>query len=96
MKKLIMFGLFLTLAGCATTNRQADTAAYDQIKKGVTTKAGVLDLLGAPMNIIKSDDGRTSLSYGYVNMYGYQTLVVSIDPDDKVEKTIMSRANQNP
>lgn len=57
--------LALTLAGCATSGRKIDQTAAAQIQQGVTTKAEVRQLLGAPDSIIQTGDGAEWWTYSY-------------------------------
>lgn len=58
-------------AGCATSGKKVDTDKLQQIKKGETTQAEVISLLGEPNNIGTSDgaDGvTTTLTYHYMHV----------------------------
>jgi outer membrane protein assembly factor BamE (lipoprotein component of BamABCDE complex) len=63
--------LFLTaalLSGCASSGHELDQTKVAQIKKGVTTKAQVHELLGKPEQVAVSDSGDETWIYTYMRM----------------------------
>lgn len=72
MKKImfyLQFVLLLVVAGCVGMGGQygvkIDQSKVAEIKKGVTTKAEVEALLGAPQMVSMIGDGRRMMSYSY-------------------------------
>lgn len=69
MKTVIHPLLILTLiavTGCATVGRKIDQAKLDQIQTGVTTRQGVVDLIGSPDQIsTDAATGNTIFMYMY-------------------------------
>lgn len=88
--------LLAMLAGCATTGRQFDMKAVDQIKTGVSTKDDVMALLGQPSSMSTNGDGRTVLNYNYVqDVMGApksRSFTVTIAPDGTVVGTFAHSA----
>jgi outer membrane protein assembly factor BamE (lipoprotein component of BamABCDE complex) len=60
---LLLSAVFLT--GCATVGRKLDQSAVDQIKKGVTTRDQVIQLIGSPDQVTRTGDGLTTFQYMY-------------------------------
>lgn len=50
---------------CATAGRKIDQDAVAKIKKGVTTKAEVQQLIGSPDQVTRDGDGNEKWSYTY-------------------------------
>lgn len=61
-----MFLLAVCLAGCFSTGRKIDQAAVDTIKKGETTRAQVINMLGSPDLITRTGSGDTVFIYNYL------------------------------
>jgi outer membrane protein assembly factor BamE (lipoprotein component of BamABCDE complex) len=70
--QLVILAVCLALAGCASAGVKVDSNAVAKIQKGVTTKAEVLALLGAPMTDTLAGDGREFMlwSYAHTQMKG--------------------------
>ena len=70
MKKLLgnvlLVFLAVCLAGCYSTGRKIDQAAVDTIKKGETTRAQVINMLGSPEAITRTGSGDTVYIYNYI------------------------------
>jgi len=78
--------LFLAFAGalitgCATTlGHEIDQSSYQQIKKGVSTKADVIDLLGSPNDEIENEDGSSTFVYTFTKYsHGIYGLGAGVD-----------------
>ena len=69
MKKLLRYVLLVflgvCLAGCVSSGRKIDQAAVGTIKKGETTRAQVINLLGSPEFITRTGSGDTVYLYNY-------------------------------
>jgi outer membrane protein assembly factor BamE (lipoprotein component of BamABCDE complex) len=74
LKKLVLSSLVVAffgsfIGGCVSTlGRQIDQSGYSQIKKGVSTKEDVVELLGSPNNEIENDDGTSTFMYQYTKV----------------------------
>jgi outer membrane protein assembly factor BamE (lipoprotein component of BamABCDE complex) len=64
-KLLTLIFLVAWLAGCVSTGRKIDQAAADSIKKGVTTRQDVVNMLGSPELITRNSNGDTIFVYSY-------------------------------
>lgn len=71
--------LLMEATGGATTGRKIDAAKIEQVKKGTTTKAQVLDLFGKPTGKSTGAGGeRWTYEYGHVSMFSGQELQLLI------------------
>ena len=69
MKKLFMLGLLCSLLiNCASVGRKIDQSAVEKIKKGETTKAQVIQLIGSPDQITKIDGNSTTFTYMFTRV----------------------------
>jgi outer membrane protein assembly factor BamE (lipoprotein component of BamABCDE complex) len=68
MKRLIPPLMCLFLIGCATSGRKIDQTAVERIQKGVSTKADVRSLIGAPDQVTKTSAGNEVWSYHYTRV----------------------------
>jgi hypothetical protein len=67
MKLTIGLGILaLVLVGCASTGRKLDTSKVAQIKKDVTTREQVIQLVGAPDQMTANAEGIVTFHYTYV------------------------------
>lgn len=57
----------LALLGCASAGVKIDRSATENIRKGVTTKAQVIALLGAPSSDSLTGDGREMMIWSYAH-----------------------------
>ena len=64
-KLLSLILLVAWLAGCVSIGRKIDQAAADSIKKGITTRQDVVNMLGSPELITRSSNGDTIFIYNY-------------------------------
>lgn len=73
--------LFLLIAGCAfsrgTLGESIGNDAIDSLKKGVTTKAEVLELLGAPDRLLDVNDRDVFHYYRYDAKAGSLLLIIA-------------------
>jgi len=61
------FGSFFM--GCVSTlGHQIDQSAYSQIRKGVTTKEDVVELLGSPNQEVENEDGTSTFIYSFTKV----------------------------
>lgn len=58
-------GIALAIAGCASVGRKIDQDAVSKIQKGVSTKADVRGLIGAPDHLTRDGDGNETWTYTY-------------------------------
>lgn len=74
LRKFILCSLVFAFAvsfitGCVTTiGHQIDQDAYQQIKKGESTKEDVVNLLGPPNQDLENEDGSETFTYTYVKV----------------------------
>ena len=85
MQKIFYLFVFVALmSGCATMkgNKKFESR-YNQIQKGVTTRADVISLLGKPLRIDHPDEGHTILIYEKYKIYGehWYSIFKKIDTD---------------
>jgi len=67
IKNLMVCAMLATLCtGCYSVGRRIDQDAVTKIKKGETTKAEVLKLLGSPDQIMDDGMGNTTWTYMFV------------------------------
>jgi outer membrane protein assembly factor BamE (lipoprotein component of BamABCDE complex) len=64
----LLFIMAAFAAGCMSTGHELDQSKVAQIKKGVTTKPQVRELLGAPEQVAIGDDGIEVWLYTYTRM----------------------------
>ena len=69
-KNAIMFGALPVVAlailtGCVSSGRKLDPDRVDQIRKGVTTRAGVLELLGSPDQMTRDGNGNVTMFWQF-------------------------------
>jgi hypothetical protein len=69
-KKILLGGLILLLAGCASVGQKFNVSGVSQISIGQTTKGDVMTLFGSPWRT-GVEDGRETWTYGY---YRYSLL----------------------
>lgn len=62
----IILATIVLVNGCVSTGRKIDQSAADSIKKGVTTREQVGQLLGSPELITKNSNGDTIYVYQYM------------------------------
>ncbi|TAN71593.1 MAG: hypothetical protein EPN17_00885 [Methylobacter sp.] len=65
-KILLSLGLICTtslLSGCMSMGTKVDPAQVGQFKKGVTTEADIVSVLGAPNQRSTQPDGSSSIAY---------------------------------
>ncbi len=68
MKKLFcVVAAASLLYGCVSVGHQLDQAKVEQIKKGVTTREQVLQLVGKPDQMTRDGDGIVTFQYVYVH-----------------------------
>jgi outer membrane protein assembly factor BamE (lipoprotein component of BamABCDE complex) len=66
MKNILhIIALAVLLCGCASVGRKLDESKVDQIKKGVTTRDQVVQLVGSPDQITRDGFGRVMFQYIY-------------------------------
>jgi len=65
-KRICLLALVAMIGGCATVGTKISMDKIQQIEKGVTTKQGVIDLLGKPCMVSLSAEGKTIRMYHYV------------------------------
>lgn len=65
MKTFVILLTAVLLIGCASTGRKIDMTKIDQIKKGETSQAEVLQLLGTPQQTTRNSKGETTFTYIY-------------------------------
>jgi outer membrane protein assembly factor BamE (lipoprotein component of BamABCDE complex) len=92
MKTALLLVLLL-LASCATVGTPISKDAFAQIKRGETTKAQVIALLGNPQLVSRTDDGEETFSYHYAHVgFGgtvdQQFISVCFGKDDVVTKAV--------
>ncbi len=74
LRRFILCSLIFSFAsslitGCVTTlGHQIDQSAYSQIKKGVSTKEDVVELLGSPNQELENEDGTSSFIYSFTKV----------------------------
>lgn len=88
LKKLLVAGLLVVTAGCATVGSNFSVAGVPQLKIGETTKPDVVALFGAPWRT-GVEDGRETWTYGYYKYSLFsdaktRDLVVRFDSKGKV------------
>jgi outer membrane protein assembly factor BamE (lipoprotein component of BamABCDE complex) len=68
-KMVLIVGVWIVAlaVGCATVGRKLDESQIDQIQKGKTTKAEVLQLLGSPDQMTRNSSGTTVMMYLYAH-----------------------------
>ena len=68
---MLLLGLSISLFGCVSQDIESGTKiSHDkvaQIKKGVTTRAEVEQLLGPPANVTIMPEGKRQLTYSYMS-----------------------------
>lgn len=68
MRMKIIFVAALLLSSCGSTHGQkVDEAKLASMKKGSTTISEAINILGAPTQRSTLEDGRTMLTYYYIN-----------------------------
>jgi outer membrane protein assembly factor BamE (lipoprotein component of BamABCDE complex) len=65
-KNIISFLLILTIAGCASYGKKIDANLIKQIEKGKTTETQLISMLGSPMSVGITPDGKKFLMYMFV------------------------------
>jgi outer membrane protein assembly factor BamE (lipoprotein component of BamABCDE complex) len=65
MKTIIILTAAVLLCGCASVGHKLDESKIDQIKKGVTTRDQVVQLVGSPDQITRDGFGRVTFQYIY-------------------------------
>lgn len=63
MRRILPILLFLFLFGCATCGKPIDRTVVDQLQKGTTTKAEVVQKFGQPDTTTFDANGRLVYSY---------------------------------
>lgn len=92
MKKLgfavALFSLAIFVTGCVTTlGHEVDMSAFAQIKKGVSTKEDVADLLGSPNQDIENEDGSETFVYTFSKVsHGIYGLGAGVDTQQATVK----------
>jgi outer membrane protein assembly factor BamE (lipoprotein component of BamABCDE complex) len=66
MRKLLCIIIGLALVGCVSVGRKLDQSKVEQIKKGETSRAQVLQLVGSPEQIMRYGNGQTTFSYHFI------------------------------
>lgn len=66
-KKIAPVLLALLMVGCATQGNKIDEEAISKVKKGQTTEAQVVSMLGKPTSSGFSSDGSKMLTFSYTN-----------------------------
>ncbi len=64
---LLLLTLAVVLTGCASSGHELDQNKVSQIKKGVTTKTQVLELVGKPEEVAINDAGESTWTYRYTH-----------------------------
>ncbi|OHB33731.1 MAG: hypothetical protein A2X84_02890 [Desulfuromonadaceae bacterium GWC2_58_13] len=87
-RKILVVGLILLLAGCATVGRKFNVSGVPQISMGQTAKSDVMALFGTPWRT-GIEDGRETWTYGYYKYSLFsdaktRDLVLRFDPSGKV------------
>ena len=79
---IILGGSFIT--GCTTTlGHEIDQSAYQEIKKGTSTKADVVELLGDPNQEVENEDGTTTFVYTFTKIsHGIYGLGAGVDTQE--------------
>ena len=62
---LFLLATALLITGCASVGHKLDESKVDQIKKGVTTRDQVVQLVGSPNQITRDGFGRVIFQYIY-------------------------------
>ena len=62
---LIVLAACILLAGCSSVGNKIDMTQVTNIKKGVTTRAEMERMFGAPMTVSLMPDGRTMAMWFY-------------------------------
>ena len=102
MKKLTLLLLPFFLAGCASVGNEMDMSQMDNIEKGETTKAQLLEWFGSPMTVGIDSEGQTMATWIYSaaksNLIGkmetrLQQLVVIYDENDVVKQFTFNENN---
>ncbi|MFW8567034.1 hypothetical protein [Orrella sp. 11846] len=65
MRRLIMLGVMIVIAGCATVGTPITENQLSSFQEGVTTTNDVIASLGKPFNVLRKSDGTTSMTYVY-------------------------------
>ena len=66
MKNIILLLTVLLITSCGTTmGKRIDNTKISEIKKGITTKTEITNLLGQPENITNRSDGTTYFIYSF-------------------------------
>jgi outer membrane protein assembly factor BamE (lipoprotein component of BamABCDE complex) len=67
IRKFLIMTLFsLVVSGCSSYGHKLNEDAITQIKKNETTEQQVIDLMGKPMSVGITDDGKKFYMYMYV------------------------------
>lgn len=86
LKKLILCSLVFAFVGCfisgctTTLGHQIDQSSYQQIRKGVSTKDDVMELLGKPNQEIENENGTSIFVYTFTKYsHGIYGLGAGVD-----------------
>ncbi|WP_432822749.1 hypothetical protein [Trichloromonas sp.] len=87
-KKILVGGLILLLAGCASAGRHFNVGEVHQVGIGKTSKGDVMALFGPPWRT-GIEDGRETWTYGHYKYSMFsdaktRDLVLRFDPSGKV------------
>jgi len=64
-KKILSILVCLSIVGCASYGKKIDANAINKIEKGITTENEVIAMLGNPMSVGVTPDGKRFLMYMY-------------------------------
>lgn len=87
---LLSLSLSILVVACATVGTQFDETKVQQIEKGKTTQAQVLELLGKPFGKGVDSQGKTQWKYQYLRSIAYgrtthKMLIIMFDKNNVVE-----------
>lgn len=61
----ILAVVIITLSGCASVGTEMDTADFDKIEKGVTTRAEMVQMFGKPYTVGLNENGERTAHWIY-------------------------------
>jgi outer membrane protein assembly factor BamE (lipoprotein component of BamABCDE complex) len=95
-KGLVIGAVLLVLAGCASNGQPIDQQQVQQIKKGETTYAEMVQRFGNPLSQSFTSEGQLQAIWFYVFVGPFgagmkqQNLTVLFDKDDRVQRYVMT------